>query len=73
MNEKGPKGPPDKKGKGDKGDKGPKDEQAKAAAPTSAIQWYATWDSANREAQVTGRPILLVSAAPHCAGVSGTW
>ena len=25
------------------------------------------------EARRTGRPILLVSAAPHCAGVSGTW
>ena len=24
-------------------------------------------------AERTGRPILFVSAAPHCAGVSGIW
>src|SRR5262245_23310204 len=35
------------------------------------IQWFATWESGLREAQRSGRPILLVSAAPHCAGVSG--
>src|SRR5262245_25766347 len=40
---------------------------------SAGIQWYATWESGLREAQRTGRPILLVSAAPHCAGVSGTW
>ena len=37
------------------------------------IQWFATWESAKAEAARTGRPILLVSAAPHCAGVSGIW
>jgi hypothetical protein len=37
------------------------------------IQWFATWNSALAEAQRSGRPILLVSAAPHCAGVSGIW
>jgi hypothetical protein len=25
------------------------------------------------EAKRTGKPILFVSAAPHCAGVSGMW
>jgi len=49
----------------------PKD-QAKGA-PQAGIQWYAIWQDAQREAQRTGRPILLVSAAPHCAGVSGIW
>jgi hypothetical protein len=39
----------------------------------AGIQWFATWESGLREARRTGRPILLVSAAPHCAGVSGTW
>jgi hypothetical protein len=37
------------------------------------IQWFATLDSGLHEAKRSGRPILLVSAAPHCAGVSGIW
>ena len=37
------------------------------------IAWFATWESGLREAQRTGKPILLVAAAPHCAGVSGVW
>jgi hypothetical protein len=37
------------------------------------IQWFATWESGLDEANRTGKPILLVSAAPHCAGVSGIW
>lgn len=37
------------------------------------IQWFATLESAQAEAKRTDRPILLVSAAPHCAGVSGIW
>jgi len=37
------------------------------------IQWYASLDGGLKEAQRTGLPILLLSAAPHCAGVSGTW
>ena len=43
------------------------------AANAGGIQWFATWDSGRLEAERTGRPILLVSAAPHCAGVSGIW
>ncbi len=39
----------------------------------AAIQWFATWESGQKEAERTSRPILLVSAAPHCAGVSGIW
>ena len=39
----------------------------------SKIQWYASLDGGLKEAQRTGLPILLLSAAPHCAGVSGTW
>lgn len=48
----------------------------KAAAsvrPASGIQWFATWESGLSEAKRTGQPILLVAAAPHCAGVSGMW
>lgn len=43
------------------------------AAQSPGIQWFATWESGLAEANRTGRPILLVSAAPHCAGVSGIW
>lgn len=37
------------------------------------IQWFATLDRGLAEAKRTGKPILFVSAAPHCAGVSGMW
>jgi hypothetical protein len=37
------------------------------------IQWYPTWDSGLRAARESGKPILLVSAAPHCAGIPGIW
>lgn len=37
------------------------------------IAWYGTWDRAREDAERTGRPILLVSAAPHCHNVSGIW
>jgi hypothetical protein len=40
---------------------------------SAAIQWYATLDRGLAEAKRTGKPILFVSAAPHCAGVSGMW
>ncbi len=40
---------------------------------TAGIQWFATIASGFAEAKRTGRPILLISAAPHCAGVSGIW
>jgi hypothetical protein len=46
---------------------------APAAKRQAGIQWYPTWQSGIREAQRTGRPILLVAGAPHCAGVSGIW
>src|ERR1700722_4802531 len=48
-----------------------------SASPTSGrpggITWFTTWNSGLAEAERTGRPILLVAAAPHCAGVSGIW
>ncbi len=40
---------------------------------TGGIQWFSTWQSAKAEAARTGRPILLVAAAPHCAGIPGIW
>jgi hypothetical protein len=39
----------------------------------AGVQWFATLDGGLREAQRSGRPILLVSAMPSCAGVPGTW
>ena len=72
----------DKDGKGDKGKDGPAPDK-KSSQPRPAmdsnlqkpaqIQWYASLDGGLKEAQRTGLPILLLSAAPHCAGVSGTW
>ena len=44
-----------------------------ALPPANSIQWFATLKAGLAEAQRTGKPILLVSAAPHCAGVSGIW
>lgn len=37
------------------------------------IAWFGTWDGALEAAEATGRPILLVSAAPHCRHISGVW
>jgi hypothetical protein len=72
----------DKDGKGDKGKDGAAPDK-KSSQPRpgmdsklqkpSQIQWYASLDRGLKEAQRTGLPILLLSAAPHCAGVSGTW
>lgn len=48
-------------------------QQAWAESVRPGIQWFATWESGLREAQRLKQPILLVAAAPHCAGVSGIW
>lgn len=37
------------------------------------IAWFGTWEGAKAEAARTGRPILLVSAAPQCHEVPGVW
>lgn len=44
-----------------------------AVEATAGVQWFTTLEAAKKEAERTGRPILLVSAAPHCGGVSGIW
>lgn len=71
-----------KEGKGDKGKDGaapdkkgsqPSPDRDSKLQKASQIQWFASLDSGLKEAQRTGLPILLLSAAPHCAGVSGTW
>lgn len=69
--QRGPEGPPPGRPPLREGrDGGP---EAAASTPPNGIAWFATWESGLREAQRTGRPILLLSAAPHCAGVSGIW
>ena len=40
---------------------------------TPRIAWYGTLKSGLAAAERTGKPILLISAAPHCSGVSGIW
>ena len=39
----------------------------------AGIAWYSTWEQGIRVARSTGRPILLLAAAPHCHGISGLW
>jgi hypothetical protein len=81
----GPGGPGDRppRGPGD-GDRVPRDgrppreepppaDPAKGEQAAGGIPWFATWEGGLKEATRSGKPILLVSAAPHCAGVSGTW
>ena len=46
---------------------------ANAQAPSAGIAWYGVWEDALQEARRTNRPILLISAAPHCHNVSGIW
>lgn len=58
-------------GKGGPGKAGPP--SVRGVAPANGIQWFATWESGKREAERSGRPLLLISAAPHTAGVSGCW
>lgn len=47
-------------------------EPAPAAKP-GGIAWFGTLESALGEAKRTGKPILLVSGAPHCHSISGIW
>jgi hypothetical protein len=74
----GDKGPPDgkdrSKGKG-KGKDKDKDEPPPDAtvAQTPGVQWFATLERGQAEAQRTGKPILFLAAAPHCGGISGMW
>lgn len=44
-----------------------------AAFAQDKIQWYASWQMGLRQARASGRPILLIAAAPHCHNVSGIW
>jgi hypothetical protein len=43
------------------------------AKPKAGVTWYSSWEAGLKQAQATQKPILLVSAAPHCHNVSGMW
>ena len=40
---------------------------------TPRIAYFGTLKSGLAEAERSGRPLLLVSGAPHCLGVPGVW
>ncbi len=42
-------------------------------AQEAKIAWYGTWEDGLAAAKASGRPILLVAAAPHCKQVPGIW
>lgn len=44
-----------------------------AQADAEGIGWIPTWKQAQAEAARTHKPILLIAAAPQCAGVPGIW
>ena len=60
-----PRGPPNLKG--------PVVGSDTPAAKRDLIGWYGTWDGALAEAARSGKPILLLSAAPQCHNISGVW
>lgn len=44
-----------------------------AASGQERINWFGTWAAGLQQARQSGRPILLVAAAPQCHGVSGVF
>ncbi len=46
---------------------------AAESSENTSIAWYGTWQGGLAAAKKTGRPILLISAAPHCHGTPGIW
>jgi hypothetical protein len=47
------------------------DESAKSLP--SGIAWYGVLTDGITDAKATNRPIMLLAAAPQCAGVPGMW
>ncbi|MBT7640770.1 MAG: hypothetical protein HN598_09845 [Planctomycetes bacterium] len=39
----------------------------------AGVAWWGTWEGATGEARRSGKPILLLSAAPQCHGIPGIW
>jgi hypothetical protein len=46
---------------------------APRADAAGKIAWYSTLKQGLAVAKSSGRPILLLSATPHCRGISGMW
>ncbi len=46
---------------------------APATAVPSGVQWFTELRAGLEEARRTGRPVMLLAAAPSCGGVSGMW
>ncbi|MAG63044.1 hypothetical protein CMO84_05920 [Candidatus Woesearchaeota archaeon] len=38
-----------------------------------SVAWMGSWEQAKAEAARTKRPIMVMSAAPHCRAVPGKW
>ena len=51
----------------------PAQDDGPADGVVAKIAWYSTLESGLAEAKRSQRPILLISAAPQCLGVPGTW
>lgn len=43
------------------------------AVGASGVAWYTTWESGLAEAKRSNRPIMFMSAATTCSGVSGVF
>ena len=48
-------------------------QETEAPKEPEKIAWHGTWQGGLAEAERTGKPILLVSAAPQCHNVPGVW
>ena len=48
-------------------------QEAATQQKSDKIAWHGTWQAGLAEAERTGKPILLVSAAPQCHNVPGVW
>ena len=44
-----------------------------AVGQDARIAWHGTWKDGLAAAKAARRPILLVSAAPHCKQIPGIW
>lgn len=44
-----------------------------ALGQDAKIAWHGTWQDGLAAAKAAKRPILLVSAAPHCKQIPGIW
>jgi len=48
-------------------------EEEKTDGVKASIAWFGEWAGGLEAAKRSGRPILLIAAAPHCHQISGMW